>query len=67
MDQNRKPQGQGNQISSNARGQQQSKKSWDGNERRTGNNTPDRRQSAAQPRNRNTADDVPTMNQGSSR
>jgi hypothetical protein len=65
MDENRKPQGQSNQISSNARGQQQSKKSWDGNERRTG--TPDRRQSAAQPRNRNTADDVRLMNEGSSR
>ena len=66
MDQNRnQPQGQGNQVSSNARGQQQSKQSWDGNDRRSG--TPDRRQSAAQPPIRNTAEDVRMMNEGSSR
>lgn len=37
MDQNRnQPQGQGNQVSMNARGQQQSKKEWDGSDRRMG-------------------------------
>ena len=65
MDQNRKPQGQSDQVSSNARGQQQSTQSWDGSERRLG--TPDRRQGAARPPNRNTANDVRMMNEGSSR
>lgn len=66
MDQHRnQPQGQGNQVSTNARGQQQSKKAWDGNERRMG--ASDRRQSAAQPRDRNTSEDIRMMNEGSSR
>jgi hypothetical protein len=65
MDKNRY-QDQSNQVSSNARGQQQSKKGWDGNDRRMG--TPDRRQgSDAQRSNRNTTDDLRMMNEGSSR
>jgi hypothetical protein len=64
MDQNRR-QGQSNQADSDARGQQQSKRPWDGNERRIG--TPDRRQNGSQPHNRNTAEDVRMMNEGSSR
>ena len=67
MDQNRnQPQGQSNQVSSNARGQQQSKQQWDGNDRRMG--TPDRRQRGDDQRsNRNTTEDVLMMNEGSSR
>ena len=67
MDQNRKqPQGQSNQVSTNARGQQQSKKPWDGNERRMG--APDRRQQGGEQRqSRNTSADIQMMNEGSSR
>jgi len=67
MDHNRnQPQGPSQPVSSNARGPQQSKPQWDGNDRRMG--TPDRRQrSDYQPPNRNTADDVRMMNEGSSR
>jgi hypothetical protein len=66
MDQNHnQPKGQGNQISTNARGQQQSKQPWDGSERRMG--TPDRRQNGAHPPKRNTTDDIRMMNEGSSR
>lgn len=67
MDQKRdQPQGPGNQISSNARGQQQSKPQWDGRERRSG--ASDRRQpSGTQSADRNTPADVRLMNEGSSR
>jgi len=65
MDKNRS-QDQSNQVSTNARGQQQSKQQWDGNDRRMG--MPDRRHhDDVQRRNRNTADDVRMMNEGSSR
>ena len=67
MDQNRnQPQGRSNQVGSNARGQQQSKQQWDGNDRRTG--MADRRlRNDDQRSNRNTADDMRMMNEGSSR
>ena len=67
MDQNRnQTQGQSNQAGTNARGQQQSKKSWDGNERRMGQ--PDRRQQGGDQReSRNTSADIRMMNEGSSR
>jgi hypothetical protein len=65
MDQNRtEPKGQSNQVSTNARGQQQSKQQWDGHERRMG--TPDRRQ-GDQRQSRNTSADIRMMNEGSSR
>ncbi len=67
MDQNRnQPQGQGNQVSTNARGSmQESKKAWDGHERRVGMS--DRRHEAGQHQNRNTTADTRLMNEGSSR
>jgi hypothetical protein len=74
MDQNREPPGQSNQVSSNARGQQQSKKQWDGTDRRMGM-TDRRNQSDRGVRmggNRMDMDmdrdiDVAEMNEGSSR
>jgi hypothetical protein len=67
MDQNRtEPKGQSNQVSTNARGQQQSRQQWDGHERRMG--TPDRRQQGGgQRQSRNTSADIQMMNEGSSR
>jgi hypothetical protein len=74
MDQNRDQPGQSNQVSSNARGQQQSKKQWDGTDRRMGM-TDRRNQSDRGVRmggNRMDAEmdrdiDVAEMNEGSSR
>jgi hypothetical protein len=74
MDQHREPPGQSNQVSSNARGQQQSKKQWDGTDRRMGM-TDRRNQSDRGVRmggNRMDMDmdrdiDVAEMNEGSSR
>ena len=66
MDRNRnQTQGQGNQVSSNTRGQQQTKPQWSGTERRTGMS--DRRQQSVQTSSRNTPADVRMMNEGSSR
>ncbi len=67
MDQNRnEPRGQSNQVSTNARGtMQESKKSWDGTDRRVGMS--DRRQTGGQQQRRNTTADTRLMNEGSSR
>ena len=74
MDQNRDQPGQSNQVSSNARGQQQSKKQWDGTDRRMG--MTDRRnhsdRGVRMGGNRMDTDtdrdiDVAEMNEGSSR
>ncbi len=66
MDQNRDmPHGQSNQVTSNARGQQQSKKGWDGNERRSGEH--DRRRSDMDQTREQGNTMQMEMNEGSSR
>jgi len=74
MDQNRDQPGQSNQVSSNARGQQQSKKQWDGTDRRMGmtdrRNQSDRGIRMGGDRTEMDMDrdmDVAEMNEGSSR